>query len=82
MKFCWLSEYQIKFGDFFWVRGGGRGLLDPKSNKNRPFLDPKNVKFHFFKVLMLIKSSRMTNCGTGNLVTHLLVPIWCKNSNF
>ena len=24
----------------------------------------------------------MTNYGTGNLVTHLLALIWCKNSNF
>jgi len=38
-----------KIWRFFWVRGGGRGLFDPKSAKNRPFLDPKNTKFHFLK---------------------------------
>jgi len=38
-----------KIWRLFWLRRGGRGLFDPKSAKNRTFLDPKNTKFHFLK---------------------------------
>jgi len=60
--FCWISEYQIKFGYFFgkgvWVVGGSlTQSLENSADKNHNL-----TEISFFKVLLLIKSSQMTNC--------------------
>ena len=70
-----------KIWRFFWVSGVGGGCLTQSRPKIGRFR-PQKYEISFFKVLMLIESSQMTNCGTYNVVRQHLALIWCKNSNF